>query len=80
VWVFDLAWALAIFFGLHSLAARLLAVRIGALAAVVCGALGLGVGFGLQRAVAGDSGGVAPMRPSPCCHSWRRWLSSRCLA
>jgi hypothetical protein len=32
VWVFEVAWALAVFFGLRSLAARLLAVRIGVLA------------------------------------------------
>jgi ubiquinone biosynthesis protein len=60
VWVFDVAWALAVFFGLRSLAARLLGVRIGALAALVCGALGVGAGLGLQRAVGGDSSGVAP--------------------
>jgi ubiquinone biosynthesis protein len=60
VWVFDVAWALAVFFGLRSGATRLLAVRIGAPAAVVCGALGLGAGFGLQRAVADDASGVAP--------------------
>jgi ubiquinone biosynthesis protein len=60
VWVFDLAWALAVFFGLRSLAGRLLGVRIGLVAALVCGALGLGFGFALQRALAGDSSGVAP--------------------
>jgi ubiquinone biosynthesis protein len=60
VWVFDVTWALAVFFGLRSLAGRLLAVRIGALAAIGCGTLGLAAGFGLQRAVAGDSSGVAP--------------------
>jgi ubiquinone biosynthesis protein len=60
MWLFDVAWALVIFFGLRSLATRLLAVRIGALAALVCGALGVGAGFGLQRAVGGDSGGIAP--------------------
>jgi ubiquinone biosynthesis protein len=60
VWVFDVAWALAVFFGLRSGAARLLAVRIGTPAALGCGALGLGAGLGLQRAVAGDSSGVAP--------------------
>src|SRR5262245_20610495 len=60
VWVFDVAWALAVFFGLRSLAARLLAVRIGPVAAVVSGALGLSAGLGVQRAVAGDSSGVAP--------------------
>jgi ubiquinone biosynthesis protein len=58
--VFDVAWALAVFFGLRSGAARLLAVRIGTPAALGCGALGLGAGLGLQRAVAGDSSGVAP--------------------
>jgi hypothetical protein len=60
VWVFDVAWALAVFFGLRSGAARLLAVRIGTPAALGCGVLGLGAGLGLQRAVAGDSSGVAP--------------------
>jgi ubiquinone biosynthesis protein len=60
VWVFDIAWALAVFFGLRSLTARLLAVRIGPLAAVACGALGLGAGVGLQRAVADNSSGGAP--------------------
>jgi ubiquinone biosynthesis protein len=60
VWVFDVAWALAVFFGLRSGATRLLAVRIGMPAALGCGVLGLGAGLGLQRAVAGDSSGVAP--------------------
>jgi hypothetical protein len=32
VWLFDLFWALAVFFGLRALAARLLAVRIGPVA------------------------------------------------
>jgi hypothetical protein len=57
--MFDVAWALAVFFGLRTLAARLLAVRIGPVAAIVCGALGVGAGLGLQRAVAGDASGVA---------------------
>jgi fatty-acid desaturase len=60
VWVFDVAWALAVFFGLRSLAARLLAVRIGALAALACGALGVAAGVGLQRAVADNASGAAP--------------------
>jgi ubiquinone biosynthesis protein len=60
VWLFDVVWALLIFFGLRSLSARLLAVRIGTLAALVCGALGVGAGFGLQRALPDNSSGVAP--------------------
>jgi hypothetical protein len=57
--MFDVGWAVAVFFGLRTLAARLLAVRIGPVAAIVCGALGVGAGLGLQRAVAGDASGVA---------------------
>jgi hypothetical protein len=61
MWLFDVAWALMVFFGLRSLAGRLLAVRIGPGAALVSGALGIGAGLGLQRAVAGDSNSdVAP--------------------
>jgi ubiquinone biosynthesis protein len=60
VWVFDVAWALVIFFGLRSVAARLLAVRLGWAESLVCGTLGIGVGLGLQRALAGDSSGAAP--------------------
>jgi hypothetical protein len=60
VWVFDVAWALAVFFGLRSLAARLLGVRIGPVAAIVCGAFGVAAGLGLQRAADGDASGVAP--------------------
>jgi ubiquinone biosynthesis protein len=61
MWLFDLAWALIIFFGLRSLAGRLLAVRIGLGAALISGALGVAAGLGLQRAVAGNSNGdVAP--------------------
>jgi ubiquinone biosynthesis protein len=60
VWAFDVAWALAIFFGLRSVAARLLAVRLGLAVSVVCGTLGIGVGFGLRRALAGDATGAAP--------------------
>ena len=59
VWVFDVAWALVIFFGLRSVAARLLAVRLGLAMSLVCGTLGIGVGLGLQRALAGDSSGAA---------------------
>jgi ubiquinone biosynthesis protein len=60
VWVFDVAWALLIFFGLRSVAARLLAVRLGLAMSLACGTLGIGVGLGLQRALAGDSSGAAP--------------------
>jgi ubiquinone biosynthesis protein len=61
VWLFDLFWALAVFFGLRALAARLLAVRIGPVASVACGCLGVGAGLGLQRALVEDSSpGLAP--------------------
>jgi ubiquinone biosynthesis protein len=61
MWAFDVGWALVVFFGLRSLTARLLAVRPGPVAALVCAALGIAAGFGVQRAVAGDSpGGAAP--------------------
>jgi ubiquinone biosynthesis protein len=60
VWLFDIAWALAVFVGLRSVAARLLGVRLGLRVTLVCGVLGVGVGLGLQRALAGDSSGVAP--------------------
>jgi ubiquinone biosynthesis protein len=61
VWLFDIAWALAIFFGLRWLATRLLAVRLGPTAALVSGVLGIGAGFGLQRTIVEDSaGGLAP--------------------
>jgi hypothetical protein len=60
VWVFDVAWALAAFFGPRSLAARLLGVRIGPVAALVCGAFGVGAGLGLQRVLDGDASEVAP--------------------
>jgi ubiquinone biosynthesis protein len=61
VWLFDVAWALTIFFGLRVLAARLLAVRIGVLAALVAGGLGIAAGLGVQRAVAeGSPSSVAP--------------------
>jgi hypothetical protein len=84
VWVFDVAWALAVFFGLRSGAARLLAVRIGTPAALGCGALGLGAGLGLPgsgcNAQSPATRAVSHrMRLSPSCRSWRRWLSSRCL-
>jgi ubiquinone biosynthesis protein len=60
VWLFDVAWALTIFFGLRLLAARLLAVRIGLFAALVAGGLGIAAGLGVQRAVAeGSPSGVA---------------------
>jgi hypothetical protein len=45
---------------LRSVAARLLAVRLGLAVSVVCGTLGIGVGFGLQRALASDATGAAP--------------------
>jgi ubiquinone biosynthesis protein len=57
VWVFDIAWALAVFVGLLWLATRLLAVRLGLLTALVCGALGVAAGLGLQKAVVADSAG-----------------------
>jgi ubiquinone biosynthesis protein len=61
MWLFDVAWALAVFFGLRWLATRLLAVRLGPAAAVVCGALGVAAGFGFQRAIVDESsGGLAP--------------------
>jgi hypothetical protein len=55
MWLFDLAWAFAVFFGLRSVAGRLLAVRLGPGAALASGVLGVGAGLGLQRAVAGNS-------------------------
>jgi ubiquinone biosynthesis protein len=58
--VADVAWAMAVFLGLRWLAARLLAVRLGAGPALVCVALGVSAGFGLQRGVAEDASGVAP--------------------
>jgi ubiquinone biosynthesis protein len=60
MWLFDLAWALVVFLVLRSVAARLLAVRLGLAVSVVCGALGLAAGLGLQRALMSDSGGLAP--------------------
>jgi ubiquinone biosynthesis protein len=60
VWLFDVAWALAIFFGLRSLSARLLAVRIGPAAALVSAVLGIAAGFGLQRAIVDSASSVAP--------------------
>ncbi|HVN61198.1 MAG TPA: AarF/UbiB family protein [Gaiellaceae bacterium] len=57
---FAIGWAILVFFGLRWLSARLLGVRIGFVAALACAALGIGAGFGLQRAVAGGQGGVAP--------------------
>jgi ubiquinone biosynthesis protein len=61
MWLFDVAWALAVFFGLRWLATRLLAVRLGPAAAVVCGALGVAAGFGFQWAIVDESsGGLAP--------------------
>jgi ubiquinone biosynthesis protein len=61
MWLFDVAWALLVFFGLRSLTARLLAVRLGPIAALACGGLGIAAGLGVQQAVAGDSTtGVAP--------------------
>jgi ubiquinone biosynthesis protein len=51
MWLFDLVWALAILTGLRVLAGRLLAIRIGPVLALVSGALGIGAGVGLQRAL-----------------------------
>ena len=66
MWLFDVVWALAIFFGLRWLATRLLAVRLGPAAALVCGALGIGAGLGLQRAIIDESaGGIAPYAAFP---------------
>lgn len=62
MWLFDVAWALTIFFGLRLLAARLLAVRIGLLAALVAG--GIAAGLGVQRAVAeGNRRAALPAMP-----------------
>lgn len=58
--LFDVVWASVLFFGLRSVAARLLAVRLGGVAALCCGVLGIGAGFGLQQAVVGDAAGAAP--------------------
>jgi ubiquinone biosynthesis protein len=55
VWVFDIAWALAVFVGALWLATRLLAVRLGLLTALVCGALGVAAGLGLEEAIVADS-------------------------
>jgi ubiquinone biosynthesis protein len=60
MWLFDVVWALAVFVGLWWLAPRLLAVRLGLASALVCAALGVAAGFGLQRSVvAGSTDGFA---------------------
>jgi ubiquinone biosynthesis protein len=61
MWAFDVGWALVVFFGVRSLTARLLAVRPGPVAGLVCAALGIAAGLGVQRAVKGEStGAVVP--------------------
>jgi ubiquinone biosynthesis protein len=56
---FAVGWALIVFLGLRSLTGRLLAVRLGVVGSLVCAALGIAAGFGLQRAV-DPRGGVGP--------------------
>jgi ubiquinone biosynthesis protein len=52
--------SLAVFFGVRFLSGRLLGVRLGVLGSLVCAALGVGAGFGLQFAIVGNQGGAGP--------------------
>ena len=56
---FAIGWALAVFVGLRFLTGRLLSVRLGMLGSLVCLALAVGAGFGLQAAI-DPHGGVGP--------------------